>query len=159
MAGEGLGPSFAPPIQRTHPCPMLPGLQSCYHHDGYHCACKRTIFAITRTRDVHEWGSTGEGWEGGDGVVWINFCHVCHGCESGLESERTLLLKSLPEVWYKCVGIKMENLWTIASRMKLLDCYVKGLARMNSYLGRLCPRPPDPNTIGKLKISASFMCY
>jgi hypothetical protein len=74
--------------------------------------------------EVVEWGSTGEGWEVGDGVVWSNFCQVRHGCESDLESERTLLLWSLREVWYKCVGIKIENLWTIAS-MKLLDCYVK----------------------------------
>jgi hypothetical protein len=43
--------------------------------------------------------------------------------------------------------------------MKLLDCYVKGLAQMNSLLERLCPQPPDPNTVGKLKILAFFMCY
>ena len=38
-------------------------------------------------KDVHEWGSTGEEWDGGDGVVWSNFRHVRHGCESGLERE------------------------------------------------------------------------
>ena len=27
---------------------------------------------------------------------------------------------------------------------QLLDCYVKGCARMHFYYGRLCPRPPDP---------------
>ncbi len=71
---------------------MLPGLHSCYRRDGYPCARERPIFAITRARDVHKWGSSGEGWEGGDGVVWSDFFQVCCGCESGLESERTILL-------------------------------------------------------------------
>jgi hypothetical protein len=92
LGGGGLGPSFAYPIQQTCPRPMLPGLQSCYHRDGYPCACEWPVFAITRARDVHEWGSTGEGWEGGDSVVWSNFRHVCHGCESVLESKRMHLL-------------------------------------------------------------------
>jgi len=48
--------------------------------------------AITRARDVHEWGSTGEWWEGGDGVVWSDFHRVRHGCESVLESGEADLL-------------------------------------------------------------------
>jgi hypothetical protein len=43
--------------------------------------------AITRAQDVHEWGSTKEGWEEEDGVIWSNFHHICHGFESVLESE------------------------------------------------------------------------
>ncbi len=41
-----------------------------------------------------------------------------------VREQRMLLLWSLHEVWYKYKGIKIKNLWTIAS-MKLLDCYVK----------------------------------
>jgi hypothetical protein len=63
--GGGLGPSFAPPIQKTCPRPTLPGLWSCYHCNGYPSAHEQQIFAITRAWDVHKWGSTGEGWEGG----------------------------------------------------------------------------------------------
>jgi hypothetical protein len=68
--------------------------------------------AITRVRDVHEWGSTGEWWEGGDGVVWSAFCRVRHGCDSDLES---VTHESAVErkVWYKCVGIKVDKLVTI----------------------------------------------
>ena len=36
------------------------------------CGVEATA-TITRARDVHEWGSTGEWWEGGDGVVWSDF--------------------------------------------------------------------------------------
>ena len=32
-------------------------------------------------------------------------------------------------------------------------------ARMHFYYGRLCPRPPDPYTVGKLRLSAFSMCY
>ncbi len=58
----------------------------------------------------------------------------------------------------ECVGISVVKLWTIEST-KQLDCYVKDCAWMHFYYGRLCPRPPDPNIIEKLKISASSMCY
>ena len=43
----------------------------------------------------------------------------------------------------ECVGIKADKLWII-DLPKLLDCHVKGWARMHFYYGRLCPRPPDP---------------
>ena len=58
----------------------------------------------------------------------------------------------------ECVGIKVVKPLTIEST-KLLDCYVKGCAQMHFYYGRLCPRPPDPNIVGKLKVSAFSMCY
>ena len=72
------------------------------HRDGYPCARERPSLAITRARDVHEWGSTGEWWEGGDGVVWSDFHRVRHGCESVLVLERgeADLLQSLRNVWY-----------------------------------------------------------
>jgi hypothetical protein len=76
-AGGGLGASSAPPIQQTRPTPPRrcsknesSGLRSCGHRDGYPCACERPSLSITRARDVHEWGSTGEWWEDGDDVVW-----------------------------------------------------------------------------------------
>jgi hypothetical protein len=69
-----------------------PGLRSCGHHDGYPCARERPSLAIIRAWDVHEWGSTGEWWEGGDGVVWSDFHRVRHGCESVLESGEVDLL-------------------------------------------------------------------
>jgi hypothetical protein len=90
--GGGLGPSFAPPIQRTCPCRTSPGLRSCYHRNGYPCTRERPILAITLAKDVHKWGSTGEGWEGGYGVVWTDFCDVGHGCESDFESVGSVLL-------------------------------------------------------------------
>jgi hypothetical protein len=65
MVGGGLGLLFAPPIQQTCPHPTLPGLRSCYRRDGYPCTHEQPFFAITRTWDVHELGSTGEEWEGG----------------------------------------------------------------------------------------------
>jgi len=46
----------------------------------------------------------------------------------------------------ECVGIKVDKLWTI-NMTKLLDCHVKGCARMHFYYGRLCPRPPDPHIL------------
>jgi hypothetical protein len=52
----------------------------------------------------------------------------------------------------ECVGIKVVKPWTIEST-KLLDGYVKGCAGMHFYNGRLCPRPPNPNIVGKLKVS------
>ena len=58
----------------------------------------------------------------------------------------------------ECVGIKVVKPWTIEST-KLLDCTVKGCAQMHFYYGRLCPRPPDPITVGKLRLSAFSMCY
>ena len=98
-SGGGLGASSAPPIQRTRPTPPRrrsknesPGLRSCGHCDGYPCARERPNLAITRARDVHEWGNTRKGWEGGDGVVWSDFRRVRHGCESDLESGETDLL-------------------------------------------------------------------
>jgi len=38
---------------------------------------------------AHEWGSTGEWWQGGDDVVLSNFHYVHHGCDSDLESAST----------------------------------------------------------------------
>jgi hypothetical protein len=32
-------------------------------------------------------------------------------------------------------------------------------APMNISLWWLCPRPPNPNTLGKLRLSAFYMCY
>jgi hypothetical protein len=58
----------------------------------------------------------------------------------------------------ECAGIEVDKLWTI-NMTKLLDCYVKGCTRMYFYYKRLCPQPPDPIIVGKLKISAFFMCY
>jgi hypothetical protein len=58
----------------------------------------------------------------------------------------------------ECVGIKVDKLRTI-DMTQLLDCYVKGCARMHFCYGRLCPRPPEPMTVGKLKISAFSMSY
>ena len=96
-SGGGLGASSAPPIQRTCPTPPRrrsknesPGLRSCGHCDGYPCAREQPSLAITRA--VHEWGSTGEWWVGGDGVVWSDFRRVGHGCDSDLESGETDLL-------------------------------------------------------------------
>ncbi len=70
--GGGLGASSAPPIQRTRPTPPRcrsknesPGLRSCGRRDGYPCARERPSLAITRTRDVHEWGSTRSGGRAG----------------------------------------------------------------------------------------------
>jgi len=60
-------------------------------------------------------------------------------------------------VWYECVGIKVDKVRTI-DMTQLLDCYVKGCARMHFCYGRLCPQPPDPTTVGKLKISAFSIC-
>jgi hypothetical protein len=40
-------------------------------------------------------------------------------------SGKTDLLQSLRKVWYECVGIKVDKLWTIDMR-KLLAGYVKG---------------------------------
>ena len=68
------------------------GVAAIGHHDGYPCARERPSLAITRARDVHEWGSTGEWWEGGDGVVCSDFHRVRHGCDSDLESGETDLL-------------------------------------------------------------------
>jgi hypothetical protein len=48
--------------------------------------------AITLARGVHEWGSTGEGLEGGYGVVSADFSVVGHGCESDFESLGNVLL-------------------------------------------------------------------
>ena len=56
------------------------------------CARERPILVITGTRDKQKLGSTGDEWEGGDGVVWSNFHCGGHCCESSLESERPLLL-------------------------------------------------------------------
>jgi hypothetical protein len=71
---------------------MLLGLRSCSRLDGYPCACEWPILAITLARDVHEWGSTREGWEGGDGVVWTDFRVIGHGFESDFESIGSVLL-------------------------------------------------------------------
>ena len=72
--------------------------------------------------------------------------------------ERRICCRVYVKSGTECVGIKVEKLWTI-DMTKLLDGYVKGCARMHFYYGRLCPRPPDPMTVGKLKISAFSMCY
>jgi hypothetical protein len=35
---------------------------------------------------------------------------------------------------------------------------LNAFARMDISFTRLCPRPPDPNTHGKLRLSAFCMC-
>ncbi len=67
---------------------------------------------------MHKWGSTREGWEGG----MMSF--------GAIPITSTMVVRV---IWYKCVGIRIENLWTIAS-MKLLDCYVKDQPCADEYL-------------------------
>jgi hypothetical protein len=60
------------------------------------------------------------------------------------------------------VWIKIKNWWTIESTYETIGLLCEGL-RADEYLVRktLSPthRPPNPNTVGKLKISAFSMCY
>ena len=62
------------------------------------------------------------------------------------------------------VGITQRLL--ISKRAQVFIWYLKSwtkhnlnlFARMNILLWWLCPRPPDPNTLGKLRLSAFCMC-
>ena len=84
----GLGPSYAPFIQRTRPLPLvvrrhsknaLPGLWSCGRCGGYPCACKRPIQVIPFARRMYDWDDVLGGGEGRHAFVRRDFHRFGHG--------------------------------------------------------------------------------
>ena len=80
----------------------------------------------------------------------------CLGCFLGV-----VLLGILYKLRRNCLWV--AYFWKALELILCLKSWTKHniilSAPLNISLRRLCPRPPNPNTLGKLKLSAFFMCY
>ena len=158
-SGGGLGASSAPPIQRTHPLPLVVALKM--SHRGCGVAATATAISVLASGQVcpspvRGMCTSGEapGSGGRAGMMSFGVISVASAMVVIViwRVARLICCRVYVKYGTEYVGIKVVKPWTIEST-KLLDCYVKGWAQMHFYYGSLCPRPPDPG----LSVSSPIM--